>query len=191
MKQPTQSTIDEAQRWVDKRVATLGGHLTKKGDPRAHAKNVLELVAFRASRMYEQPELITEFIDDLETQRQKFDELDHLLLCELAAIALERGELPPKPLCKYTAVLLRQFIEWKSQKSERGGLMFRDSQIAHMLVDLEKRGIPLFPNRARRRPGQTYGCDIVVEAFNKAGIRISSATVERVWSSWFRVLVRT
>jgi hypothetical protein len=187
MKRPTQSTIDEAQRWVDERVATLGGALTKKGDAKGHARNVLELVAFRASRMHERPELVTKFIDDLETQRQKFDELDHLLLCELAAIALERGELPPEPLCKYIAEHLRQF----SHQNQPRGLMFRDGQIAHMLLDLEKRGIPLFPNRVGRRSGQTYGCDIVVEAFNKAGIRISPATVERVWSWWSRVLVRT
>ncbi len=189
MRQPTQSTIDEAQRWVDKRVAALGA-LTKKGDAKGHAKNVLELVAFRASVMYERPELITKFIDDLETQRLKLDELNSFLLCELAALALERGELPPKPLCEYVAEHLRQFIKWKSQ-NQRGSLMFRDGEIAHTLLLLEKRGIPLFPNRAGRRPGQTYGCDIVVKAFNKAGIRISSATVERVWSSWSRVLVRT
>jgi hypothetical protein len=191
VKRPTQATIDEAQRWVDQCVAMLGKGLTKKGDPKGHTKNVLELVAFRASGMYERPELVTKFIDDLETQRQKFDELDHLLLCELAAIALERGELPPEPLCKYIAELLRQFINWKSHQNQSPGLMFRDGQIAHMLVQLEKQGIPLFFNRVGRRPGQTYGCDIVVEAFKKAGIRMSSATVERVWSWWSRVLVRT
>ncbi len=69
--------------------------------------------------------------------------------------------------------------------------MFRNGEIAQLLLNLEKRGIPLFPNRVGRRPGQTYGCDIVVEAFNKAGIRMSSATVERVWSWWSRVLVRS
>jgi hypothetical protein len=187
MKRPTQSTIAEAQRYVDKRVATLGESLTKKGD----GKLLLETVTFGASVVYKRrPELVTKLIDDLETQRLKLDDLNQGLLCELAALALDRGELPPKPLCKYIAELLRQFIKWKSQ-SQRGSLMFRDGEIAHLMLLLEKRGIPLFPNRVGRQPGQTYGCDIVVKAFNKAGIRISSATVERVWSSWSRVLVRT
>jgi hypothetical protein len=137
--------------------------------------------------MYERPELITKFIDDLETGRWKLDRSNHDLLCALAALILERGELPPKPLRDYVAEVLRQLIK----KDQRGALMYRNGHIAHMLVQLEKRGIPLFPNRVGRRPGQTYGCDIVVEAFNKAGIRISSATVERVWSGWSRVLVRT
>jgi hypothetical protein len=187
MKRPIQSTIVEAQRWADKRTAALGERLTKKG----HAKLVApETAAFGASVMYERPELVTKFIDDLETQRLELDELNQGLLCELAALALERGELPPKPVCEYVAELLRQFIKWKSQ-NQRGSLTFRDGEIAHMMLLLEKRGIPLFPNRAGRRPGQTYSCDIVVEAFKKAGIRISSATVERVWSLWSRVLLRT
>ncbi len=187
MKQPTQATIAEARRKVDQRVAALGERLTKKGD----AKLLLpQTVAFGASVMYERPELVTKLIDDLETQRRKPTELDRFLLCELAALALERGELPPKPLCKYIAEHLRQFIKWKSNQSG-GTLMFRNGEIAQLLLNLEKRGIPLFPNRVGRRPGQTYGCDIVVEAFNKAGIRMSSATVERVWSWWSRVLVRS
>ena len=149
------------------------------------------VVDFGASEVYgRRPELVTKLIEDLEAQKLKLDELNRCLLCALAARALERGELPPKPLCEYVAELLRQFIKWKSQ-NQRGSLMFRDGEIAHLLLDLEKRSIPLFPNRAGRRPGQTYGSDIVVKAFNKAGIRISLATVERVWSSWSRVLVRT
>jgi hypothetical protein len=185
MKQPTPSSIAEARRRVDQRVAELGERLTKKG----HVKFAPEVVAWAASVMYERPKMITKFIDDIETQRQKLDRFNRDLLCELAAIALERGELPPKPLCEYVAELLRQFIKWKNQRG--GNLIFRNGEIAHLLLDLEKRGIPLFPNRARRRPGQTYGCDIVVEAFKKAGMRMSSATVERVWSWWSRVLVRT
>jgi hypothetical protein len=184
MKQPTQATIAEARRRVDQRVAALGERLTKKGDAKLVAP---ETAAFGASVMYGRPEMITKFIDDLETQRLKLDRFNHDLLCELAAIALERGELPPKPLCEYVAELLRQLIK----KGQRGSLRFRNGEIAHLLLDLEKRGIPLFPNRAGRRPGQTYGRDIVVEAFKKAGIRMSSATLERVWKFWSRVLVRT
>lgn len=185
MKQPTQSAIAEARRRVDQRVAALGERLTKKGN----AKSQPETIAWAASVMYKRPEMIAKFIDDLETQRQKLDTFNRCLLCELAAIALERGELPPKPLCEYLAEHLRQFIKWRNQSG--GSLIFRNGEIAHLLLDLEKRGIPLFPNRAGRRPGQTYGCDIVVEAFKKAGLRMSSATVERVWSWWSRVLLRT
>jgi hypothetical protein len=183
MKQPTQATIAEARRRVEARVAALGEKLTKKGN----AKSAPEVVAFCASVMYERPELITKFIDDLETG--KLDQLDRFnrdLCYELAANALERGELPPEPLCKAVAVVLRQLI----QRNQRGTLMFRNGEIAHLLLDLEKRGIPLFPNRARRRAGQIYGCDVVVEAFKKAGMRISPATVELVWKHWSRVLVR-
>ncbi len=184
MKRPTQSTIAEAQRWADQRAAALGERLTKKG----HAKLVApETAAFGASVMCARPEMITKLVDDLETGRQKLDRSNHDLLCALAALILERGELPPKPLRDYVAEVLRQLI----RKDQRGDLMFRDGEIAHMLLGLEKRGIPLFPNRDSRRPGQTYGCDIVVEAFNKADIRMSSATVERVWSGWSRVLSRT
>jgi len=184
MKQPTQATIAEARRRVEARVAALGEKLTKKGD----AKSAPEVAAFGASVMYERPEMITKFIDDLETGRQRFDRLNRDLCYELAAIALERGELPPEPLCKVVAVVLRQLIE----RNQRGSLMFRNGEIAQLLLGLERQGIPLFPNRAGRRPGQTYGCDIVVEAFKKAGIRrVSVATVDSVWKDWSRVLVRT
>ena len=185
MKQPSQFVIAEARRRVDERVAALGERLTKKGD----AKSQPETITWAVSVMYERPEMITKFIDDLETQRQKLDTFNHGLLCELAALSLERGELPPKPLREYVAELLRQFIKWKSSQSG-GTLMLRNGEIAHLLLGLEKRGIPLSPNRARRRPGQTYGCDIVVEAFKKAGMRMSPATVELAWKYWSRVLVR-
>jgi hypothetical protein len=57
--------------------------------------------------------------------------------------------------------------------------------IVALLWYLQGRGLPLFPNRAGRQPGQTYACDIVVEIFKEVGVKkVSVSTVEHVWKGW-------
>jgi hypothetical protein len=108
------------------------------------------------------------------------------VFCELGAQYLERGEVPPEPLRKFLVKILRAAIK------PRGGVVYRNAQIAFALEHLEKKwGFPLFPNRDAPREGQTYARDIVIKAFKKAGKCISRATVEKVWKNWSPYTVRT
>jgi hypothetical protein len=181
MKRRTQSNIDEVQQWADKLVAGVRHSLTKDGD----AKSQPKVVTWTASKMRQRTELAKDLVERVLVKGDwLLNKFNHDLLCELAALALERGDLPPKPLCEYAAEVLRQDI-----KKQRGTLQQRDGQIAHLLVQLRKQNIPLFPNRdVGRRPGRTYGCDIVVNAFKNAGVHLSPATVENVWRNWSPVL---
>jgi hypothetical protein len=189
MRQLDQSVIDDARRYADERVARERQILTKDGA----AETVPERIAWEAEAAiaHGRLETITKLINDAQArgrldrwlERRHDDGLARRdILLEIVATALERGELPPKPLCGYAAKVLRQAIK----KNVCGTLLYRDSCISGLLIDLESWGFPLFPNRAGRRPGQTYGCDIVVEAFKKAGLRLSVDTVEQVWKVWKR-----
>jgi hypothetical protein len=180
MKRPTQSVIEEAQHWVDERVEMNKESLTKKG----FAKAALNVNAFTALKIYEEPELLTKFVND----GNKHEIGTMITLWELAALYLESGQLPPDLACKHAAELLRKIIKGIPY---RGSLTFRDGEIVIMLLEIERRGIPLFPNPDPNpnasRSGQTYGCDIVIKAFKKVGIHISRPTVEKVWKTWSRL----
>jgi hypothetical protein len=195
MKQPTQSVIDDARRHADEVVARARGILTKDGA----AKYAPEHVAWEAelSLAHGQLEAITKAFNNAQARGRLDKWLDRVgpfddstttrdVLLEIVAITLERGELPPKPLCEYAAKALRQVIK----ENVGGSLLYRDTCIAGLLIDLESWGFPLFPNRSptssRPRPEQTYGCNIVVNAFKKAGIHLSVGTVEQVWKVWSR-----
>jgi hypothetical protein len=181
MKRSTQSTIDEAQRWVDELIVGVRQSLTKDGDAKSRPKTIAQSAAIKYRHGW-----VADFVKEmLETQTWKLNEFNHNLLCELAALALERGELPPKVLCDYAAQVLREGI-----KNRRGNLIQRNDWIAFALSELRIRGIPLFPHRDRRRPGQTYGCDIVLKAFKNAGIGMTLATVENAWASQASRFVR-
>ncbi len=168
-----QATTAEAQRWANQLIVDVGQRLTKDGDAKSRPKVVARSAAIKYRHGW-----VADFVKEkLETQTGRINEFDHNLLCELAALALERGELPPKALCKYAAQVLREGI-----KNRRGNLIQRDDWIVFMLRELQIRGIPLFPHRDRPRPGQTYGCDIVVKAFRNADIVMTLATVENAWT---------
>jgi hypothetical protein len=172
-----QSNIADTQRWADEYAAGACRSFTKHGN----AQVTEEVVRKAAADITKHPELLTTWIDNLLVKRNwKLDKFNHDILCELAAIALERGELPPEALRKYAAEILRQGL-----KEQRGSLMQRNGHIAFMLAQLQDQNIPLFPNRdGGRRLGRTYGCDIVVNVFKNAGVRISPALVEKVWNIW-------
>jgi len=183
MKLPTQSDIDAARRHADARVARARQILTKDGA----AGNAPEWIAWeaKAAITYGDLEAIAKLINDDRWIDCRCDDgfTPRDVILEIVAGALERGELPPKPLAEYAAKALRQAIK----ENVRGTLLYRDSCIAGLLIDLESWGFPLFPNReSGRRRGQTYGCDIVVEAFKKAGLKRSVGTVEQVWKVWSR-----
>src|SRR5262249_32119780 len=102
------------------------------------------------------------------------------ILLEIVAIALDRGELPPKPLCEWAAKVLRGLIK----DNARGTLLYRDACIAGLLIDLESWDFTLFPNPAGKRQGQVYGCDIVIEAFKKIDIDLTVDIIKNVWKEW-------
>jgi hypothetical protein len=190
MKQPTQSVIDAARRAADGRVAHARGVLTKDGA----TETAPEQIAWEAkvALAHGQLETITKAFNDAQVRGRLDRWLEHRsplgdsttrdVLLEIVALILERGELPPEPLRGYAAKALRQVIK----ENVRGTLLHRDSCIAGLLIDLESWGFSLFPNRGGGRPGQTYGCEIVVDAFKKAGLRLSVGTVEQVWKVWSR-----
>src|SRR5262249_12230600 len=99
------------------------------------------------------------------------------ILLEIVAIALDRGELPPKPLCEWAAKVLRGLIK----DNARGTLLYRDACIAGLLIDLESWDFTLFPNPAGKRQGQVYGCDIVIEAFKKIDIDLTVDIIKNLW----------
>jgi hypothetical protein len=187
MKQLDQSVIDAARRYADGYVAHGRRILTKDGA----AETMPERIAWEAEAVVA-PRLdtIMKSFNDVQARgrldewlERKFNDIARRdVLFEFVAQALERGELPPKKLCEYAAKVLRQVIKG----NVRGTLLYRDTCIASLLISLESWGFPLFPNRAGRRRGQTYGCDIVIEAFKKIGIHFSEHTVEQVWNVWKR-----
>jgi hypothetical protein len=167
------SAVDEAQRWADWWVELNQESFAAERT----GKTELMITARTASKMYQQPKLLTTVLEDLESQGSKDRESSNVLH-ELGAQYLERGELPPEPLRKFLVQVLRAAIKTRSS------LVFRNAEIACMLLRLEEWDFPLFPNRDAPRAGQTYARDIVVKAFKKVGINISSATVEKVWKDW-------
>jgi hypothetical protein len=177
MKRPIQSpsAVCKAQRWADKWVAT-NQDLTWE---EAALRNIAEL----ASALYQAPQFRMEHFNYYEAQG--IDRDGSNLFCELGAQYLERGEVPPEPLCKFLVKTLRAAIK------PRGRLVDRDGLIVSTLLHLEKSGFPLFPNRDAPREKQTYARDIVIKAFKKVGISISESTVEKVWKVWSLYLVRT
>jgi hypothetical protein len=179
-KRPTQAKIDEMQRWADECVAGVRQSLAKD-----NAETVFEIASHTARRLFEHPDLMPEFIQDLETRRLDKRETHwaNNVICLFLALHSEHDPSLPQPLGKYGAELLRRAVK----ENIRGSLELRDNYIADMLARLKKWDISLFPNRAGRRPGQTYGCDIVVKAFKKAGINdITSSIVENAKNNWSR-----
>jgi len=176
MKRPT---IDDAQRHADAQVVRAR-HLLKKD---VVAEIMPELIARKAELARTHGWVKAIWLDDdrLDTEDSP---LDTNVMLEIVAGALERGELPSKHLAVHAAEVLRQVI----RENIRGNLFHRDRCIAGLLMDLRSWGFPLFPNRAGRRAGQTYGCDIVVAAFEKVDLELSVATVEQVWKCWSRSL---
>jgi len=190
MKKLDQSVIDAARCHADECVARQR-HILTKGGAAEHTPEHIAWEAEAAIADKQKLEKITKLMNDARAQGRldkwleggRFNGLVRRdILHEIVAIALERGELPPKALCEYAAKVLRQ----ANKENVRGTLLYRDSCIAGLLIDLESWGFPLFPNRAGRRRGQTYGCDIVVAAFKRAEIRLSVDTVEQVWKVWKR-----
>jgi hypothetical protein len=182
MKRPTHPTVAEAQRWVDECIAELGESVTKNGS----IKTALRIDIRAASEMYEQPGLLVKFLDDLETQKlnKKLDKYDisraSNILCNLAAMYVSRGEPLPQPLCK---LVVRVLLE-AGETLARGTLEHRDGQIAYALAHLENWDFHLFPARdAPHKRGQTYGCDMLIEAFKKLGTNISSLALGNVWAA--------
>jgi len=158
------SEIAEARRWAEEYVA------------RWHEG---QLEAWIASTLYQRPEQLRNFLDAQERRGlvDKSGFLDNIL-CELAALHLEQSQLP-EPVRKCATKALRE----ATKKNSLQDLAWRDTTIVCMLFDLKEGGFPLFPNRAGPRPGQTYACDIVVEALGKIGIDISVSTIERCWKN--------
>jgi hypothetical protein len=173
-----QSVIEEAQRWVDERVAMNQESLTKEGA----AATALKIDAWTAGKICEQPERLMKFLDDLESQKLGNTSSTCNILFELAALYLERDQPPPQPLGKFVAKTLRE----ASTKLQRGSLVYRNGEIAVMLAQLKKWGFPLFSTRNAPRSGQTYACDIVIKALEKVDKSMSSEALEKIWRTWSR-----
>src|SRR5262249_24867797 len=176
MKQPTQSVIDDARRYDDEEVAYASRAFTKDGA----AEFIPEQINREAEALlaYGRLETITEAFT-AEQARGRLDTwlegpwffgaIRRDLYLEIVAIALERGELPPPSLCEYAAKALRHVIK----ENVRGTLLYRDSCIASLLRGLERRGFPLFPNRARRAAGKTIGFVFACSSLKKGGLLFS------------------
>jgi hypothetical protein len=179
MKLKTESEIAEAKCWLDQRVALNHESYTKEGD----AKSRTRTDALEGFWIYKKPHSLTAFLDNLGKGFIPLDRANNTL-CELAALYLEHGELPPEPLPKYVAGILRLVLQ---NNKQRGDLTYRDGEIVCMLLQLEKWGFPLFPNPGGPREGQTYACDMVVDTFKDAGISsMARPTVKGVWKRWKR-----
>jgi hypothetical protein len=177
MNRPAQATLDEAHRWADRYIEGRREILGKDGG----AKHSAESLAQTAAIMYERPGL-ADWVEEsipmaLSTDAWGADKIIHNMLCEFAALALERGELPPKALCQFAAGIMRQGI-----KKPRRSFSVRDNTIISMLFQMRKQwGISPLKNRSPTRGGQKCGCDIVIEAFRKAGVSITPMAVEGAW----------
>lgn len=129
MKLPTQSDIDAARRHADARVARARQILTKDGA----AGNAPEWIAWeaKAAITYGDLEAIAKLINDDRWIDCRCDDgfTPRDVILEIVAGALERGELPPKPLAEYAAKALRQAIK----ENVRGTLLYRDSCIAGLM----------------------------------------------------------
>jgi hypothetical protein len=177
-----QPNIAEAQRWADEHAAKKCKSFTKRGSVGAQAIAIIELSNLMVDT---RPDLVTKVVGPWEKRGEPPNNFGVLAI---AARMVERGEQLPESLRLYIARVLRKVI----RDAQRGTLMFRNGEIAWMLVELEKRGVPLFPNRdVGPRPGRTYGCDIVIKALEKSGIHVSQHLVEGAWRDWSRIFPRT
>jgi hypothetical protein len=127
--------------------------------------------------------LSSEELDRWSKTRNPYGVTRHNDSLAIVATALEWGAPLPKPVREYAAKILGAIIK----KNIRGRVFYRDASITGLLIDLENMQVPLFPNRGTgRQPGQTYGYEIVIEAFKKVGVILSKDAVQKVWKDWSR-----
>src|SRR6185369_2149429 len=106
----SQPNIADVQLRANEYIAQHRDSFSKQGD----AKGKERTITWVASVHSKQPELTTMLMNDLEEGKlfdigrvgSEYSKFYHGVLCELAALALERRKLPPNPLCKYAAEVL-------------------------------------------------------------------------------------